>query len=133
MYSYSLKTAEKPFIKEYKGNEYMEPDSALHIICEYDDAVLQIKERDIPLISVQLKGETKQLKEFIKIKIYKEEGRYFAENTDLCLITGGDTPESAMNSFLDQFEYFYFDYIESSPDELDEHALKIKQVYHQII
>jgi hypothetical protein len=121
---------EKPIRSKKEGIEYTcKKQSFFHS----DEHIIESEGYTIPITSIYLDKQKINLKKPVKVRIYKEDGVYIAENTNLWLFGSGETPDEALDSFRERFEIYYNSYSKNLPDELSKDALSIKRLYESLI
>ena len=87
----------------------------------------------IPLFRLEIEGQSYMLSKPIIVHIYREGEWVFAENERLVLTGTGSTDEEAIQDLKQHIIYFWKYYRELPLDRLTGDALRLKEIYSQIL
>ncbi|HHT9104325.1 MAG TPA: hypothetical protein ACFYD7_00430 [Candidatus Wujingus californicus] len=86
----------------------------------------------IPLWTVATRRERYRVSKPLKVRIYSEDGLFFAENDSLVIIGTGDSIQEAMNDFFGHVVHFYNYYKRLSWNKVTGDALRLKNLYETL-
>ena len=69
----------------------------------------------------------------IALKIYQDDGLFFAENENLNVCGTGETSQEALADLYLHILHFYSYYREINEEQLTENAIRLKKLYHDLL
>lgn len=69
----------------------------------------------------------------IRVKVYRDDDIFFAENETISVWGAGETQQEAIEDFCEQVLYFFEHYKKIEKSKLSELALKLKEIYKDLL
>ena len=101
------------------------------------DPLINFNERQsiypVPIWNLQVETRKFTTPKPISVKIYREEDFFFAENDFLAVCGTGESQEEAIKDFAMHIVHFYEYYKEMNDANLTGDALKLKDIYNNLL